>query len=169
MKHNITLLKGDGIGPEISNSVVDIIESTKVEIDWDECLAGNEAYIKYGEVLPEKTLNSIKKNKIVLKAPITTPIGKGFASVNVQLRRYFDLFANIRPSKNLPNIKTPFNDVDLIIIRENTEDILHQEIGKTFVRVLEDAGVYKCTTEGRAAFNRFLSFVNQSPVKEGHV
>ena len=123
MKHNITLLKGDGIGPEISNSVVDIIESTKVEIDWDECLAGNEAYIKYGEVLPEKTLNSIKKNKIVLKAPITTPIGKGFASVNVQLRRYFDLFANIRPSKNLPNIKTPFNDVDLIIIRENTEDI----------------------------------------------
>ena len=123
LKHNITLLKGDGIGPEISSSVLKIIESTGVQINWDEHLAGKDAYLKYGEVLPSMTLDSIKKNKVVLKAPITTPIGEGFASVNVQLRRYFDLFANVRPSKNLPNIKTPFNNVDLVVIRENTEDI----------------------------------------------
>ncbi len=123
LNHNITLLKGDGIGPEITDSVIKIIKSTGVEIAWDEHLAGQEAYLKYGEVLPNETLDSIKKNKVVLKAPITTPIGKGFASVNVQLRRYFDLFANVRPSKNLPNIKTPFDNVDLVIIRENTEDI----------------------------------------------
>ena len=122
-EHNITLLEGDGIGPEISKSVIKIIEAANVKINWEKCLAGNNAFLKYGEVLPDETLQSIKKNKIVLKAPITTPIGEGFSSVNVQLRRYFDLFANVRPSKNLPNIKTPFDNVDLVIIRENTEDI----------------------------------------------
>ena len=122
-EHNITLIEGDGIGPEISESVIKIISSTGVKINWDKCLAGNNAYLKYGKVLPDETLDSIKKNKIVLKAPVTTPIGEGFASVNVQLRKYFNLYANVRPSKNLPNIKTPFNNVDLIIIRENTEDI----------------------------------------------
>lgn len=122
-KYNITLLKGDGIGPEITDSVVRILENTNIDINWDIQLAGINAYEKYGSVLPQETLDSIKKNKVCLKAPITTPIGHGFASVNVQLRRHFDLYANVRPSKNLPAIKTPFNDVDLVIIRENTEDI----------------------------------------------
>lgn len=122
-KYNITLLKGDGIGPEITDSVVKILNSTGINIEWDEKLAGQNAYEKYGNVLPDDTLKSIEKNKVCLKAPITTPIGYGFSSVNVQLRRHFDLFANVRPSKNLPAIKTPFSDVDLTIIRENTEDI----------------------------------------------
>ncbi|MBR2069725.1 MAG: isocitrate/isopropylmalate dehydrogenase family protein [Candidatus Gastranaerophilales bacterium] len=121
--HNITLIDGDGIGPEITKSVVEIIKACGVEINWDYQLAGARAYEKYNSVLPDDTLKSIEKNKIALKAPITTPIGIGFKSVNVQLRRHFDLYANVRPSKNLPAIKTPFNDVDLVIIRENTEDI----------------------------------------------
>lgn len=121
--YNITLLEGDGIGPEITKAIVDILEHAGFKANWDRQLAGQNAFEKYNDVLPETTLNSIKKNKIVLKAPITTPIGHGFKSVNVQLRRHFNLFANVRPSKNLPNIKTPFNNVDLTIIRENTEDI----------------------------------------------
>ena len=121
--HNITLLKGDGIGPEIADSVVKIINSTGVKINFDVQIAGLTALEKGLEVLPKQTLESIEKNKVCLKAPITTPIGHGFSSVNVQLRRHFDLYANVRPSKNIPSIKTPFNDVDLVIIRENTEDI----------------------------------------------
>ena len=121
--HNITLLKGDGIGPEIADSVVKIINSTGVKINFDVQTAGLTALEKGLEVLPKQTLESIEKNKVCLKAPITTPIGHGFSSVNVQLRRHFDLYANVRPSKNIPSIKTPFNDVDLVIIRENTEDI----------------------------------------------
>ena len=121
--YNVTLIDGDGIGPEITKSVIEIIKAAKVEINWDFQLAGARAFEKYGDTIPEATINSIKKNKICLKAPITTPIGTGFKSVNVGLRRHFDLYANVRPSKNLPAIKTPFNDVDLVIIRENTEDI----------------------------------------------
>ncbi len=121
--HNITLLKGDGIGPEIADSVVKIINSTGVKINFDVQIAGLTALEKGLEVLPKQTLESIEKNKVCLKAPITTPIGHGFSSVNVQLRRHFDLYANVRPSKNIPAIKTPFDDVDLVIIRENTEDI----------------------------------------------
>ena len=119
----ITLLEGDGIGPEISSAVLKIIDAAGVKLNWEKCPAGASAIKEYGSVLPEKTINSIVKNKVVLKAPITTPIGYGFQSVNVALRRHFDLYANIRPSKNLEGIKTPFNNVDLVIIRENTEDI----------------------------------------------
>ena len=121
--YNITLIDGDGIGPEITQAVVDIIEAAGVKINWDKQLAGARAYEKYQDTIPTQTIESIEKNKICLKAPITTPIGTGFKSVNVALRRHFDLYANVRPSKNLPNVKTPFNDVDLVIIRENTEDI----------------------------------------------
>ena len=122
-EYNITLIDGDGIGPEITKSVVDIIDATGVKINWDNQLAGQRAFDKFGNVMPDETIKSIEKNKIALKAPITTPIGKGFKSVNVQLRRLFDLYANVRPSKNLPAVKTPFNNVDLVIVRENTEDI----------------------------------------------
>lgn len=121
--YNITLIDGDGIGPEITQAVVEIIDTTGVKINWDKQLAGARAYEKYQDTIPETTIKSIEKNKICLKAPITTPIGTGFKSVNVGLRRHFDLYANVRPSKNLPNVKTPFSDVDLVIIRENTEDI----------------------------------------------
>ena len=119
----VTLIEGDGIGPEISSAVLKIIDSTGVKINWEKCPAGAGAIKEYNSVLPDITTNSIAKNKVVLKAPITTPIGYGFSSVNVALRRHFDLYANVRPSKNLEGIKTPFNNVDLVIIRENTEDI----------------------------------------------
>ncbi len=119
----ITLINGDGIGPEISDAVVKIIEASGVKIDWDIQTAGADVIEKEGTPLPERVLNSIKENKVALKAPVTTPIGKGFRSVNVQLRKALDLYANLRPCKNLPNVKTKFDDVDIVVVRENTEDL----------------------------------------------
>ena len=121
--HNITLIEGDGIGPEIADAVVKIIDAAGVKINWDRQSAGLDVIEKEGIPLPDRVIESIKKNKIALKAPVTTPIGKGFSSVNVQLRRELDLYANVRPCKNIDGIKTPFNDVDLVVIRENTEDL----------------------------------------------
>ena len=121
--HNITLIEGDGIGPEIADAVVKIIDAAGVKINWDRQSAGLDVIEKEGIPLPDRVIESIKKNKIALKAPVTTPIGKGFRSVNVQLRRELDLYANVRPCKNIDGIKTPFNDVDLVVIRENTEDL----------------------------------------------
>ena len=119
----ITLIPGDGIGPEITNSVVKIIEKSGLEIDWDIQTAGADVVETEGEPLPKRVIESIKKNKIALKAPVTTPIGKGFRSVNVALRKELDLYANLRPCKNLPNIKTRFDGVDIVVVRENTEDL----------------------------------------------
>ena len=119
----ITLINGDGIGPEISASVMKIIEASGLKIDWDVQTAGADVIEKEGSPLPERVLNSIKKNKVALKAPVTTPIGKGFRSVNVQLRKSLDLYANLRPCKNLPNVKTKFDNVDIVVVRENTEDL----------------------------------------------
>ncbi len=119
----ITLINGDGIGPEISDAVVKIIDATGLEIDWDVQTAGADVIETEGTPLPDRVLKSIKKNKVALKAPVTTPIGKGFRSVNVQLRKSLDLYANLRPCKNLPNVKTKFNDVDIVVVRENTEDL----------------------------------------------
>ena len=119
----ITLINGDGIGPEISESVVKIIDAAGLKIDWDVQTAGADVIESEGTPLPNRVLESVKRNGIALKAPVTTPIGKGFRSVNVQLRKELDLYANLRPCKNLPNIKTKFDDVDLVVVRENTEDL----------------------------------------------
>lgn len=119
----ITLINGDGIGPEISDAVVKIINATGLKINWDIQTAGSDVIETEGTPLPDRVLKSIKKNKVALKAPVTTPIGKGFRSVNVQLRKSLDLYANLRPCKNLPNVKTKFNDVDIVVVRENTEDL----------------------------------------------
>ncbi len=121
--YNVTLINGDGIGPEITDAVVKILEASGIKINWDLQSAGADVALSEGEPLPKRVIDSIKKNKVALKAPVTTPIGKGFRSVNVQLRRELDLFANLRPAKNLPGIKTPFDNVDLIVVRENTEDL----------------------------------------------
>lgn len=123
MTTKITLIKGDGIGPEISESVVKIIEASGAEIEWDIQTAGLDVIEKEGTPLPQRVIDSIKKNKVALKAPITTPIGKGFRSVNVQLRKDLNLYANIRPCKNIPTIKTRFDNVDIVVVRENTEDL----------------------------------------------
>lgn len=119
----ITLIKGDGIGPEITDAVVKIIEVAGVKIDWDVQTAGADVIEKEGVPLPERVIESVKKNKIALKSPVTTPIGKGFRSVNVQLRKELDLYANLRPCYNLPNVKTRYEGVDIVVVRENTEDL----------------------------------------------
>ncbi len=119
----ITLINGDGIGPEICDSVVKIIDASGLKIDWDVQTAGSDVIKTEGTPLPERVLESVKKNGIALKAPVTTPIGKGFRSVNVQLRKELNLYANLRPCKNLPGVKTRFDNVDLVVVRENTEDL----------------------------------------------
>lgn len=119
----ITLINGDGIGPEISDAVVKILAASGMKINWDVQTAGADVIEKEGTPLPDRVLKSIRKNKVALKAPVTTPIGKGFRSVNVQLRKELDLYANLRPCKNLPNVKTRFDNVDILVVRENTEDL----------------------------------------------
>ena len=119
----ITLIPGDGIGVEVTNSVKRVVEATNVEIYWEIIDAGEKAFGATGEYMPQKLIDSIYKNKIAFKGPLTTPIGEGFRSINVALRKEFNTYANIRPVKNMPNIKTPFNNVDLVIIRENSEGL----------------------------------------------
>ncbi len=119
----ITLINGDGIGPEISDAVMKIIKASGLEIEWDIQTAGEGVIEKEGKPLPDRVFESIKRNKVALKAPVTTPIGKGFRSVNVQLRKDLDLYANLRPCKNLPNVKTKFDNVNIVVVRENTEDL----------------------------------------------
>ena len=121
--HTITLINGDGIGPEISESVQKIIAASGLEINWDIQTAGADVIESEGVPLPDRVLESIKRNKVALKAPVTTPIGKGFRSVNVQLRKALDLYANLLPCKNLPGVETRFKDVDIVVVRENTEDL----------------------------------------------
>ena len=119
----VTLIKGDGIGPEITDSVMKIINAVGVAIDWDIQTAGADLIETEGTPLPQRVLDSVKQNKIALKSPVTTPIGKGFRSVNVQLRKELDLYANLRPCYNLPNVKTRYDKVDIVVVRENTEDL----------------------------------------------
>jgi isocitrate dehydrogenase (NAD+) len=123
MTHRITLIPGDGIGPEVASSVVRIIEAAGVDVEWETHYAGAEALEKFGETLPPQLLESIKRNKVALKGPVTTPIGKGFTSVNVGLRKALDLYANLRPIRALPNVPCRYPDLNLVIVRENTESL----------------------------------------------
>jgi isocitrate dehydrogenase (NAD+) len=123
MSHKVTLIPGDGIGPEITGAVVRIIEAAGVQIEWESFIAGAEALSRLGDPLPEPVLESIKRNRVALKGPLTTPVGTGFSSVNVRLRKTLDLYANLRPVKTLPGLVTPFGDLDLVVVRENTEDL----------------------------------------------
>ena len=123
MKKTITLIPGDGIGPEVTRAVVRILEAAGFTPIWETFSAGAAALKEHGTTLPEPLLASIKKNKIALKGPITTPVGTGFTSVNVGLRKALDLYANLRPVWNLPSVKSRFTGVDLVIVRENTEDL----------------------------------------------
>jgi len=122
-KHRITLIPGDGIGPEIVAATVRIIEAAGVEIEWENQILGVQAQEKYGTTLPDETIESIKRNKVALKGPQMTPVGKGFMSVNVGLRRALDLYANVRPVKALPNVECRYPNLDLVIVRENTEGL----------------------------------------------
>lgn len=122
-KHTITLIPGDGIGPEIIAATVRILEATGVDIEWETHILGAQAQEQFGTTLPESTIESIKRNKVALKGPQMTPIGKGFTSVNVGLRKALDLYANVRPIKALPNVPCKYPGLDLVVMRENTEDL----------------------------------------------
>ena len=123
MKHRITLIPGDGIGPEVTRAVLRVLDAAGFAADWEEFSAGAQALAEHGTTLPPPLLESIKKNKVALKGPITTPIGEGFTSVNVGLRKALSLYANLRPVWNLPSVPSRFQNVDLVIVRENTEDL----------------------------------------------
>ena len=123
MAHKVTLIPGDGIGPEVSQAAVRILEATGVKFEWETYAAGADAFAKYKEYIPKELLASIERTRVGLKGPVTTPVGGGFASINVELRKHFELYANFRPIRNLPHIPTRYPDVDLIIFRENTEGL----------------------------------------------
>ena len=122
-KTTVTLLPGDGIGPEVSNAAVRVIDAAGAEIEWERHIAGREALEKYGNPLPPEVLESIRRNCLALKGPITTQVGGGFKSINVQLRQELDLYANLRPARSLPSIPSRFENVDIVVVRENTEDL----------------------------------------------
>jgi len=121
--YKITLIAGDGIGPEVTGAAVRILEASEVKFEWEPFQAGADAYEKYHEYIPQSLIDSIERTRLALKGPLTTPIGGGFSSINVQLRKRFELFSNFRPILNLPNVATHYPGVDLIIVRENTEGL----------------------------------------------
>jgi isocitrate dehydrogenase (NAD+) len=123
MKHTITLIPGDGIGPEVTRPTLDIIRAAGVKINWETYLAGAAALKKYKTTIPRALMDSFNRNRVALKGPVTTPVGEGFTSVNVELRQTFDLYANLRPIKNLPGVKSRYQNVDLVVVRENTEGL----------------------------------------------
>src|ERR1700756_3729649 len=123
MSHKVTLIPGDGIGPEVTQATVRILEATGVKFEWETFAVGAEAYEKSGEYIPKDLIESLERTHVGLKGPVTTPVGGGFASINVELRKRFELYANFRPIRNLPHIPTRYPDVDLIIVRENTEGL----------------------------------------------
>ena len=121
--HNITLITGDGIGPEIAEAMRRCVEATGVEVNWDVQTAGTEVYEAEGDPMPQRVLESIKKNGVAIKAPITTPVGKGFRSVNVRLRKELDLYQNIRPAKTYKGVRTRYDNINIVGFRENTDDL----------------------------------------------
>jgi isocitrate dehydrogenase (NAD+) len=123
VSYKITFIPGDGIGPEVAEATKRVIDATGVKIEWEKVDAGTDVIEKYGTPLPDEVITSVKKNKVAIKGPITTPVGKGFRSVNVALRHKLDLFACVRPCKYYPGVRTKYKGIDLVIIRENTEDL----------------------------------------------
>lgn len=121
--HNVVLIPGDGIGPEITESVKSILKASGAKMNWIECEAGEGTFKRTGNPLPDETIQAIKKYRIALKGPLTTPVGAGFRSINVALRQQFNLYSNIRPAKSLPNIESPFREVNIVLFRENTQGL----------------------------------------------
>ena len=155
MTHNVTLIPGDGIGPEVINATVRILEATGVKFQWERFAAGAEAFEKYKEYIPKELTESIERTRVGLKGPVTTPIGGGFSSINVALRKQFELFANFRPVRNLPGIQTRYSGVDLIVIRENTEGLysgIEHEVVPGVVESLKIMTEKACMRISRFAF-----------------
>ena len=123
MSYKVTLIPGDGSGPEVIAAAKRVVEATGVAIEWEQAEAGAAMIEKYGTPLPDETIESIRRNGVALKGPVTTPVGTGFRSVNVAMRKIFDLYANVRPAKTYPGVITRFENIDLVVVRENTEDL----------------------------------------------
>ena len=123
MRHKITLIPGDGIGPEVTGATISVLRATGFEAEWETFVVGAEALSRFGDPLPQDLIESIKRNKIALKGPVATPIGTGFVSSNVRLRKALDLYANLRPIKSLKGVPSRYEDIDLVVVRENTEDL----------------------------------------------
>jgi isocitrate dehydrogenase (NAD+) len=153
--HTVTLIPGDGIGPEVSEATVRVVEASGIPIAWERVEAGSEVMHKYGTPVPDEVINAIIKNRIALKGPLATPIGTGFASANVTLRKRLNLYANVRPAKTIPGVKTRFENVDLIVIRENSEDLysgLEHIVVPGVVESLKIITETACLRIGRFAF-----------------
>ncbi len=156
MTSTAVIIPGDGIGPEITEATLRVLDAAGAEVEWVERQAGVAAMEAGDAVLPESTLEAIRAHKVALKGPCTTPVGKGFRSVNVQLRKKFDLYAAVRPVRNLPGIDTPFDDVDIVVIRENTEGLyagVENEITDGVVASMKVATEKGCTRVARWAFD----------------
>src|SRR5499425_1853938 len=155
MAHRVTLIPGDGIGPEVSAAVLRIIEASGVEIDWERFIVGGHAQDLAGSSLPDEVIESVRRNRVALKGPVETPVGGGFESVNVRLRKILDLYANLRPVRNLPGVQSRFGDLDLVIVRENTEGLysgLEHEVVPGVVESLKIMTEKACTRIAKFAF-----------------
>jgi isocitrate dehydrogenase (NAD+) len=155
MSHRITLIPGDGIGPEVTAAAVRILDAAGVKITWEKFAAGSEAYEKYQEYIPKELIESIERTGVALKGPVTTPIGGGFSSINVALRKRFELYANFRPIRNLPSLPTRYPAVDLAIVRENTEGLysgIEHEVVPGVVESLKIMTEKACLRIARFAF-----------------
>jgi isocitrate dehydrogenase (NAD+) len=154
-RQRVTLIPGDGIGPEVTDAAVRVVEASGVSIEWERVEAGAEVVAKYGTAVPEGVLQSIRKNGVALKGPLGTPIGEGFRSANVELRQALDLYASVRPVKNVPGVETRFDGVDLILVRENTEDLysgIEHRVAPGIVESLKIISEAACLRIGRYAF-----------------
>lgn len=156
MKHKITLIPGDGIGPEVTKPTLAIIKAAGVDVQWETHLAGADALKKHGTTIPKSLMDSFEKNRVALKGPVTTPVGEGFASVNVELRQTFNLYANLRPIKNLPGVKARYENIDLFVVRENTEGLysgIEHEVVPGVVESLKIMTEQACTRIAKFAFD----------------
>jgi isocitrate dehydrogenase (NAD+) len=155
MAHRVTLIPGDGIGPEVTSAAVRIVDASGAKIHWETFAAGSEAYAKFHEYIPKELIESIESNGVGLKGPVTTPIGGGFSSINVALRKRFELYANFRPIRNLPSLPTRYPGVDLAIVRENTEGLysgIEHEVVPGVVESLKIMTEKACLRIARFAF-----------------
>src|ERR1051325_5603846 len=169
-KHTIVLIPGDGIGPEVTGATARVLEAAGASIEWVELPAGVAAVESgFDNVLPERTLAAIRAHRVALKGPVTTPVGKGFRSVNVQLRQKLNLYAAVRPVRSLPGVRTRFDNVDMVIIRENTEGLysgIENEVVPGVVTSLKVASEAACTRISRYAF-RYATRRHRKKITEG--
>ena len=172
MAHKITLIPGDGIGPEVADAAKRCIEATGVKIEWEEVIAGEVAKQKFGDYLPVNVLDSVKKNKVALKGPIITPIAEGFRSVNVAIRHALDLYACVRPAKSYAGAITPYKNIDLVVIRENSEDLYAgiefeqgQDSTKNLIRKIEELSKKKIREDSGISIKPISKFASERIIK----